>query len=266
MEIRGIIALDLDGTLLTPKGEVTPLAIQTLRALQEKGYLILLSTGRPPRAAESIYRQIGLRGPIVAYNGIWIYDPSEAAPWFSLSFPKELIQTLYECTASTRSCFMMESDSTIYVDHIDPFLGKFFPFDGMAMKAVSRKEELLEDAESLILGIEDDALMDQVNEVLQSYPPITLRHWRSAPYGVLYYPYATKGKALAYLMERFAVSKENVYAFGDSDNDVGFLQTAGHPFAMANAKNELLRLNFPLTKKGNAEDGVALTLIDIFGL
>ena len=86
------------------------------------------------------------------------------------------------------------------------------------------------------------------------------------PYSELYFPEASKGEGLKKILGILEVSKGDVYAFGDSDNDLSLLLEAGHPYCMKDAKSHLLKERFPLTKKGHDEDGVALELQQIFSL
>ncbi len=76
-------------------------------------------------------------------------------------------------------------------------------------------------------------------------------------------PNSNKGSGLIELMNRLNITKEEVIAFGDGNNDLELFQTAGWPIAMANACNELKPLA-RLTTKSNKEDGVAYMLERIF--
>ncbi len=50
---------------------------------------------------------------------------------------------------------------------------------------------------------------------------------------------ANKGAALMWLQEYLNIEKEDCYAFGDNINDVEMLQSAGHSYAVDNARDEL---------------------------
>jgi hydroxymethylpyrimidine pyrophosphatase-like HAD family hydrolase len=64
-------------------------------------------------------------------------------------------------------------------------------------------------------------------------------------------------------MAELGIGKENVIAFGDSDNDYEMLLLAGRPFVMEGCHSPLLLQAFPHTKKGNDQDGLALALEDL---
>ncbi len=72
-----------------------------------------------------------------------------------------------------------------------------------------------------------------------------------------------KGTSLIQLIKLLNISREQVIAFGDNDNDIQMLQTAGWPVVMANANNEI-KSYAKLIAKSNAEDGVADMLERIF--
>ena len=49
-----LVALDLDGTLLSSFGLLSPFAAQTLRDLRKKGIIVAISSGRPFYSVQNI--------------------------------------------------------------------------------------------------------------------------------------------------------------------------------------------------------------------
>lgn len=70
-----LIVLDLDGTLLTDNHTISPKTKQTLMKAKEAGHLIMIATGRPFRASNIYYQELGLTTPIVNFNGAYIHHP-----------------------------------------------------------------------------------------------------------------------------------------------------------------------------------------------
>lgn len=60
---KHLIALDLDGTLLTNKQEISARTKQTIQTAMEDGHLVVISTGRPHRASVHYYNELGLNSP-----------------------------------------------------------------------------------------------------------------------------------------------------------------------------------------------------------
>ena len=64
-----LLALDIDGTLLNTKKEITPRVRQAIRAAVDKGCFVLLATGRMYRAMYKINRSLGLTMPCMVFGG-----------------------------------------------------------------------------------------------------------------------------------------------------------------------------------------------------
>ncbi|MGI6734648.1 MAG: HAD hydrolase family protein [Bacilli bacterium] len=58
-----LIALDLDGTLLTDDKRITPKTRDYLNSLGAAGHTIVIATGRPLRAAYSYQQELGIKAP-----------------------------------------------------------------------------------------------------------------------------------------------------------------------------------------------------------
>ena len=78
-----LVALDLDGTLLNTKHELSERTKSVLKRLCEKGVTILIATGRSPPCITKYFEQLGLSQktwPGVSYNGacgsIWSSEVS----------------------------------------------------------------------------------------------------------------------------------------------------------------------------------------------
>jgi HAD superfamily hydrolase (TIGR01484 family) len=73
-----IIALDLDGTLLTDELRITPRSHAAIRMARERGAAVLLASARPPRSMRRYHRELELETPLVAYNGALVWDAAAA--------------------------------------------------------------------------------------------------------------------------------------------------------------------------------------------
>ena len=69
-----VIALDLDGTLLTPKKTLLPSSIEALARAREAGYQLIIVTGRHHVAIHPFYQALALDTPAICCNGTYLYD------------------------------------------------------------------------------------------------------------------------------------------------------------------------------------------------
>lgn len=266
MKNRALIAIDLDGTLLTPDYRLLPYTKETLRHLEEDGATIVLSSGRPPRNILPYYEEIGLKSPIIAYNGHLLYNPSDPSfirreQRISSSFLKGLILSF---KGDIENMLLEANDDALYLEKDEPRLQPYFPYgEGNRKKLLS--PVLLKNPFVAIFEVKrekEDAFQKRIGKEERYH----YRHWRGLPFSEIAINEVDKGKGLRDIAFELGVEKEDIYAFGDRDNDRGMLRLAGHPFAMRSSTSPSLKEEFPLTEKGNAEEGVAHTLNDIFGL
>lgn len=75
-----LIALDMDGTLLTPEGRITPRTQAAIAAARARGVTVVLASGRPLEGMTAALTELGLTGQddyVICYNGALVQQVSE---------------------------------------------------------------------------------------------------------------------------------------------------------------------------------------------
>ena len=67
-----VIALDLDGTLLTPQKTILPESLEAIKRAREAGYQVLIVTGRHHVAIHPFYQALALDTPAICCNGTYL--------------------------------------------------------------------------------------------------------------------------------------------------------------------------------------------------
>ncbi|MEG0277283.1 MAG: HAD family hydrolase [Coprobacillus sp.] len=75
----------------------------------------------------------------------------------------------------------------------------------------------------------------------------------------------TKGTACEYIYQKLGVSKDNTYAFGDGENDLGMFKMVGKGIAMGNGVDTLKAIAYDVTDSVD-NDGIAQALEKHFGI
>ena len=125
-----LIVLDLDGTLLTDEKVISDKTKLTLKKAEEKGHHIMIATGRPYRASEVYYRQLGLKTPIVNFNGAFVHHPDDRS-WktihetISLPVVKDVIDAMQQFTFHNIVAEVMDD---VYMHYHDEKLLDIFGF------------------------------------------------------------------------------------------------------------------------------------------
>ncbi len=64
-----LLALDIDGTLLNARGEITPRTLHAINQAKHQGVLVVLVTGRRFGSARDLVLRLELDIPLVSHNG-----------------------------------------------------------------------------------------------------------------------------------------------------------------------------------------------------
>lgn len=255
-----LVALDLDGTLLTSDKRITPRAQAAVRALARRGVHVVLCTGRPPRSAVGYAAELGLGHPFICYNGAALFDPERAAVQVRHHLDPVVARA---ALARLRGAFPdvmagLEADHGWYLEpaiaarrESEARLGDDAPtgvgpiesfLDGGAIKLFVRHDRV--GAEALAATVEG----------LPVY-----RTWSSPTMLELMSPEVDKRGALAELCATLGIERRQVAAFGDQRNDEEMIAWAGTGVAVANASAPVREVA-DLVAGANDADGVAEVL------
>ena len=91
MAIR-LIALDVDGTLLTSAGEVSPAVRAAIREAVARGVHVTLATGRRLYAARAYAETLGFRLPLILHGGAVIQESSTGAVLYEDAIPPDVLR------------------------------------------------------------------------------------------------------------------------------------------------------------------------------
>ena len=261
--LKKLIALDLDGTLLTREKTISPRTKAMLREAIALGHHVVIATGRPAHASMQYYDELELNTPMVNYNGALTHhvkDPS----WGMHHFPLERSDAL----AILKACERIGADNVI-AEIKDDYYMKSHDAEfirticaGRAPLAIGEISELLTEHPTALLIRPNDAVVHELRTHLQQYHAhmIEQRLW-GAPWKVIEIVRSgvTKATGLQLIAGHYGVRQEDVIAFGDEDNDLEMIQYAGHGVAMGNS-NPLLKEIANHVTNTNDEDGIALML------
>lgn len=253
-----LIAVDLDGTLLTDKKTISDRTKQALQQAIKQGHKVVISTGRPFRSSESYYRELALDTPIVNFNGALIHHPLDS-DWgvihspLKLNVAKEIIHT---CTDFGVQNIMVEVMDEVYLRKHDELI--IDTFIAPTADVTLLPDNFHTDPTSLLIH-PYDYNVDKLRQFLNEHHAEVIDHRKwGAPWNVI--EIIRKGLSKAVGLEKvcssFNIPAERVIAFGDEDNDFEMIEFAGVGVAMGNAITELKERANTITLT-NEEDGIA---------
>ncbi|TDM13350.1 Cof-type HAD-IIB family hydrolase [Macrococcus bovicus] len=269
MNDKHLICLDLDGTLLTDEKTISPYTKHVLERLREEGHEVMISTGRPYRASETYYNELGLDSPIVNFNGAFIHHPKDddfkgVHTPLDLSIARAIFEQLEDLNIQN---IIAEVKDHVYFHYHDEYLFQGFTMGNPVVKNGNLNLILQEGPTSILIQAEDEhvpAIREHLSHVYAEQ--VEHRCW-GAPYPVIEIVKKGINKAVGiqYVSEKLGINQKNIIAFGDEDNDFEMIEYAGTGVAMANAIQEL-KMRADKVTLSNNEDGIGVFLADYFNL
>lgn len=261
-----LIALDLDGTLLTTDKKLTDYSRRVLTKAIEQGCEVVVSSGRPISAIpKELVEFPGMRYMVTA-NGARIVDLKEKKTLYENLLPVETAAKVLDVLAQYDDIY------EIFVDGIG-----YTKAEGMArLEEYFSNPAMREYMMETRIPVEDvKATLYKYNKPLDKVQGIFLSREEKKPaakqlaeipglevtgaFGFNHEINAagtSKGLALKVLGELIGIATEEMMACGDGMNDYDMLQTVGLSVAMANGHPEVKEMADYVTET-NDENGVA---------
>lgn len=263
MANRHLIALDLDGTLLTDEKTISLKTKDTLKKAREEGHIVMIATGRPFRSSEMYYKELELNTPIVNFNGAFMHHPTDHT-WGTFHCPMD-IKVAKDIIEACRSFhfynIVAEVMDDVYFHYHDEKLLDIFSL-GNPKITTGDLSDFLNDSPTSLLIHTDEEELKKIRQHLTDVHAEVIEHrsW-AAPFHVIEIIKSGLNKAIGLkkAAEFYQIPRERIIAFGDEDNDLEMLEFAGLGIAMGNATEEVKEIANATTRT-NMEDGVAVYL------
>jgi Cof subfamily protein (haloacid dehalogenase superfamily) len=251
---KKLIALDVDGTLLNDRHEITANTKLTLQQADKQGIRIVLCTGRGPSNALPVMEQLGLEGLLIAHNGALTVTTPELSVIQLEAFAIEDVRCAIEyCRAKGIHCDV-SSPYELHADHVTEVELAMYEKHLIVPQQVDDILELDIPVVKLTLFGSPEQL-DEAEPAINSLQlPDHLYTLRSHDYFLdIMSRSASKGTALRRLTERLGLVAEEVVAIGNYYNDIDMIQFAGLGIAVDNSPDSVKAAADYVTLSNNDE-------------
>ncbi len=266
MDIK-LVALDMDGTLLSPEKDVVPETQQAIERAVAAGYQVVIATGRNFLEFESLMPKLTAIRYAVTCGGSSVMDCKSGEILESCAMIKEVAMDLYRAISDDPMIFEVFCDGKIY-DPKDRLENAAYytqhtenPIPANTRTPVEDMGKFLAELEKPVEKVHiyyyDNATRNAGWDKIRQLP-LTIATSEDvdldiSPLNV------DKGVGLSKLAAMLDVTADQILAVGDSFNDVGMFRYAGTTVAMGNAEPELKDMADYLTET-NVNHGVAKVL------
>jgi Cof subfamily protein (haloacid dehalogenase superfamily) len=248
-----LLALDIDGTLVNSRDELTPATIAAIQKAYDAGIRVVLATGRRYSRTLHFVEPLKLDVPLVTASGALIKDPIDHRTLFRAEFGPGVLEGALKMIGGGGY------DAVLYADTFAE------GFDFYAPRLISTQFELAEYFERNVQVIREwptlmtspppgifagfacaqrPPMLELADEMMRQYPnDLQVHVIRSPRYTGWMCEFApggiSKWSAVQHLARDWGIADEEICAVGDDVNDIPMVRGAGLGVAMGNAVEEL---------------------------
>ena len=260
----GLIATDLDGTLLRSDDTVSQRSRDALAAATAAGAAHLVVTGRPVSRTRHILDGLGYRGLAVCGQGAQVYHAGEHRLLTSVTLDRQVAQLAVakleaEVGPVALGAAVDGLDGEILSEPGYAFAGR------LPTTAIPGRDAIWQAPIGKLYlqhpELGDDELAAAAQRITGDLVGVTMAGENIVemlPLGL------TKATGLSLAARRLGVKAAQTIAFGDMPNDLPMFGWAAHGVAMANAHDDLKAVADEVTAS-NDEDGIAVVLERLLG-
>lgn len=271
-----LIATDCDGTILDSQGYLPKPVIETFRALNNKGIHIIIATGRNDILAKDYLDELNINCPVIGCNGATMVNFYTNTRYFINSMSKASLDKIFELCSIENIGVKAFTPDTCYTNNEILLKGGM----GLIVKGYKKKltysidYKYVEDMHSVsnlpnfikAVVIENDIekllfLRDKINAQIPEVKSAQ-SNWNCIDINSAN---VSKGNAVLEYAKLLKIKPEEIIAFGDSENDISMLQSAGLGAAVENA-DDIVKTGANKIIESNDNFGVAKFLKSIYNL
>ena len=257
-----MICLDIDGTLLNSKHEISKEVKDAINvAANKRNIPVILVSARMPKGITFLQKELGIEQPIICYSGALILDKDNK------TLSKEVIdvfnlEEIYKLACENNIHVSLYKDDEWYIEELDYWAKQESEITNI-IPTVTDFKELIEIWKNEGTGPNKILCMaehDKITLLKEGTKTIDLNIYPSKPTYLEIMPAkASKTSAINVLQKKFNIDKSEIIAMGDNYNDIDMLEYAGLGIAMGNAPEDVKKHGDYVTLT-NDEDGVAAAL------
>jgi len=256
------VFLDVDGTLLDSRHQVSANTAALLQKLERRGVPVILCSARPPKGIAKVAKQAGLQSVSVCYAGALTVLPDQTI--LESHGIEEKVAVHFEqavreiCPGVLLSAYLYDVWLTENPDAPailrEAKITGCRPIEGSLSKMISKMPPVHK-----LLCIGNAASLSRVQrQIGPLFPQLTMLR-SNANYLEVVAKGVCKERAMKTLLQRYGFSAEQALAIGDGEVDIGMIRAAGLGVAMGNAAPAVQAAADYVTA-ANDEEGVYLAL------
>ena len=258
-----VFAFDLDGTLVNSKKELLPSSKKAIFELINNGAHIVLVSGRTYEGVLPIAQELELDkngGFICSYNGGLIKNPTDGKIIFDKKFSYEETKEIHDFLSLNNISSITYKNKDIFTtDEINEYMLYEEKCLGVNVKKVPSLDLYIRDGVNKLLGTDKPEKINGIIGLLKNRFPY-IEAYTSAEFFLEITPKGImKSTSLKILLDSLNLTQNDLFAFGDGNNDISMLDFAHTSIVMENASEEVKKHGKYITHSCD-EDGISYAI------
>lgn len=238
--MRRLVAVDLDGTLITSDGRGVDEARKAFAPLAAEGIGVAIATGRMAESAAQLLAEMGVqRAHIIALNGaeIWRY-PMTGAPLRRRTIAAAVAAQVRDACVAAGAEVQGYVRGQLRVVALTERARRYA--ERTRLRPVVGAPHTLTDRPQKLLALTETARRDALlHELLGRFSGRIDAYGSEPDFIEIVPPGVDKGEALGWLCGRLRLPISELFAAGDAENDLGMLRLTRNSFAPVSAVAEV---------------------------
>jgi len=264
-----LLAVDLDGTLLNSRLEISLASREALTTIANRGIRVVVVTGRRFHSAEKFLAQLPFPVTLISSNGARISTSSGEVhhrDFLSSKIARQVLDAARDYRPYAVAIFDQPERGQVVMQENAALEGPL----GWYLKSIPDFLLQVPDLTATLITDPVQVMFGGPPARIEPLEPLLRASRAAAGVHLTWTKYldrnisildvmnkgCSKGVALKRWAEHCGVAASQIMAIGDNYNDLEMLEFAGVPVVMANSSDGLARKNWPVTL-GNDQDGVA---------
>jgi Cof subfamily protein (haloacid dehalogenase superfamily) len=249
--------MDLDRTILGSNLEFTPTLKSAVAGVAAAGIEPIIATGRMFASARPYALELGVRAPVICYQGALVADPVSGEWLLHRPMDVPLARDVIREVSAAGFHMNVYVDDKLFVEELNEESRTYAAHARLEAHVVGDLLAWLAEPTTKIVIVGEPVALDGLEAQMRAGFDGRLFIAKSLPYFLeVALPGVSKGSALEFVCGRLGIATADVVAFGDGANDIELLQEAGLGVAVADADPALVA-HAGWTVPPVAEDGVA---------
>lgn len=260
---KKLFAFDIDGTLLNDDKNVLDSTKKAISKLLENNHVVCLSTGRTPIQTCDIVSELNLKHFIIGSGGACYHDLSKnKTTILAEEIDKKDLEIMWNTAQELKREINFNNGSKYWRVYFGKDLlsevkdPKYF-IGGTSKKPIyDDKDEAFkalmnEKIIQISIKVESDKIETVKNLIHNKFSDDIHFHITSQVYFEISKNNINKSNAIQKIQKLYDISDEDVYCFGDSDNDYEMIKNCKNGIAMGNATPKIKNIAKKIIKNNN---------------